>query len=141
MLYIKKLVYKRKYMKKQPTAYVLSIIALQVLMWIQIVAFVIMFALYLLAIDSGLPFGIFEWLVLLNLASIILYHYVIKGLKNVRKWSRITAIVLGVLMLFGFPLGTIIGILLIYGMTKGWPYELFKETNKIEETNTNPQAV
>lgn len=128
-------------MYKQPTSYVLSIIALEVLMWIQIVAFVIMLALYLLAFDSELTFGIFEGLVLLNFAMTILYHLVIKGLKNLEKWSRITAIVLGVLMLVGFPLGTIIGALLIYGMTKGWPYELFQETNKNEGTNTNPQAV
>ncbi len=37
-------------------------------------------------------------------------------------------------MLFGFPIGTMVGILLIYGTTKGWPEEFSKKTNKNGKT-------
>jgi len=46
-------------------------------------------------------------------------HFTSKGLLNQKKWTRITTIILGILMLFGFPVGTAVGILLIYGTTKG----------------------
>ncbi|WP_428740106.1 hypothetical protein, partial [Sulfurimonas sp.] len=65
-------------------------------------------------------------------------HFTSKGLLKQKKWARIVTIILGVLMLFGFPVGTIVGVLLIYGTTKGWPEQLAETTNKNEETNNLP---
>src|SRR4051812_6313170 len=51
--------------------------------------------------------GVLAGIVLFALA--VLYVFVGLGLWNHREWARITAIVLSVLELFSFPLGTIIG--------------------------------
>jgi hypothetical protein len=48
-------------------------------------------------------------------------HYILmQGLKKESTFSRIGSIVYGVLIIFGFPLGTLFGIILIYSMTKNW---------------------
>ena len=108
-------------MNKKPTSFVLSIIALQVLMWIQLVFFTIMLALYLYAFGTDASFGYIEAFVLLDLIFAILYYFMAKALEQGKKWARISTGALGILLLIGFPLGTAVGILFIYGMTKGWP--------------------
>lgn len=111
----------------KPISLALSILSLQVLMWINIVIFIILTAFYLygLTIDQelmmlsavmsgkviGAIFGLFF--------AVILF-FISKGLMNQKQWARVATLIMGVMMLFGFPVGTIIGIILIYGMTKGW---------------------
>lgn len=53
----------------------------------------------------------------------LLLFFTSRGLMHQKQWARITTIILGGLMLLGFPIGTVIGIILIYGMTKGWQVE------------------
>lgn len=115
----------------KPTSLALSIISLQVIMWINIAVFIVVFAYYLygLTIDqelmmislvlSGKVLGAF-----LGLLFAVLLFFTSKGLMHQKQWARVATIVFGGLMLFGFPVGTIIGIILIYGMTKGWPVEV-----------------
>lgn len=128
-------------MSKKPTSLALSIIVIQFITWINIAIFVLLFGYYIYGLTlepelmmmsmmlSGKLIGAFGGLLLA-----ILLHFTSKGLLNLKKWARVTTIVLGILMLFGFPVGTIVGVLLIYGTTKGWPEKLSETTNKSEET-------
>ncbi len=67
-----------------------------------------------------------------GLIAAILHYYIAKGLTNYKKWARYITIALGILMLFGFPIGTIFGILFIYGMTKGYPINI--TANSLEKS-------
>jgi hypothetical protein len=132
-------------MNKKPTSLALSIIVLQFITWMNIIIFVLLFGyfIYGLTIEpelammsmmlSGKLLGAFGGLFLA-----ILLHFTSKGLLKQKKWARIVTMILGILMLFGFPIGTIIGVLLIYGTTKGWPEQQTETTNKNEETNNLP---
>ncbi len=42
------------------------------------------------------------------------------GLERQKKWARITAIVLSIAFLFAFPIGTVIGIYVIWALTAAW---------------------
>jgi len=132
-------------MNKKPTSLALSIIILQFITWMNIIIFILLlgYFIYGLTIEpelmmmsmmlSGKLLGAFGGLFLA-----VLLHFTSKGLLEQKKWARIVTIVLGILMLFGFPVGTIVGVILIYGTTKGWPEQLPKTTNKNEETNNLP---
>lgn len=114
----------------KPTSLVWSILSLQIIMWINIAIFIVLTAFYLygLTIDPelmmmsitfsgkilGAVFGLF---------FAVLLFFTSRGLMNQKKWARIVTILIGMIMLFGFPIGTIIGTILIYGMTIGWPEE------------------
>ena len=127
-------------MNKKPTSLALSIIVLQFISWINIIIFVLLlgYFLYGFTIEPELAmmsatltiklFGAFGGLFLA-----ILLHFIAKGLLMQKKWARVTTIILGIIMLFGFPVGTAVGILLIYGTTKGWPEKLYETTDKHEE--------
>ena len=117
----------------KPTSLALSIISLQVIMWINIAVFMVLTAFYLygLTIDqelmmlsaaiSGKVLG-----AIIGLLFAVLLFFTSRGLMHQKQWARVATIILGVIMLFGFPVGTIIGIILIYGMTKGWPVEVMQ---------------
>jgi hypothetical protein len=47
-----------------------------------------------------------------------LHRLVAAGAMDRREWARKTSIAIGVVMLFGFPIGTIIGVYLL--MNSGW---------------------
>lgn len=48
----------------------------------------------------------------------ILYAITGWGLWNLKSWARIVAIILGILSLFNFPIGTIIGIVVLWYLFK-----------------------
>lgn len=78
-----------------------------------------------LGLISGLAGGLLAGLIaVMGVVFLIvgaLYVFVGYGLWKFKNWARITAIVLAVLGLISFPLGTIIGIIVIYlfGFDKG----------------------
>ena len=118
---------------------------LQFLTWINIIAFILMLGIFLYSTlmqteDAMLPLLslYFAPSAIASLISAILFYITTKGLLLQKQWARIITIILGVLMLFGFPVGTIIGIILIYGTTKGWPEQLAETTNKNKEINNLP---
>jgi hypothetical protein len=43
-----------------------------------------------------------------------------KALNEKKEWSRKAGIALGILMLFGFPIGTIAALFILYWLIKGW---------------------
>ena len=128
-------------MNKKPTSLALSIIVIQFTTWVNIAIFVFLFGYYIYGLINEPKFIMIS--ILLNVKLIgafggllfaILLHFTSKGLLNRKKWARITTIILGILTLFAFPVGTIIGFLLIYGTTKGWPEQLPETTNRLKET-------
>lgn len=70
----------------------------------------------------------------------IFFYFVHKELKKKKTWARIVTLITGIILLIGFPVGTIIGGILIYNMTKNWSKILAEKTNKNEKTNTDPQS-
>ncbi|MFQ5855706.1 MAG: hypothetical protein ACE5LU_08710 [Anaerolineae bacterium] len=61
----------------------------------------------------GLVFGLF-----FTVAAAVATAWVGWGLWNLKSWSRMAAIVLAILQLFGFPIGTVIGALIIWYLWK-----------------------
>ena len=113
-----------------------SIGVLQFLVWFNIIGFTILCAIFLYAIFIEEPIALIgAYIYIVPLAIILLiqsllFYIIAKGLLKQKKWARYTTIGLGVLMLFGFPIWTPIGILFIYGMTKGLPSKFVTTTNK-----------
>lgn len=78
------------------------------------------FALLLAGLIFCVAFGLF-------------HHFVAKGARNRRPWANIASRIIGLFMLFGFPLGTLIGLSLLRhsnwkptrrysgNLTDGWP--------------------
>ena len=52
---------------------------------------------------------------------LVFFHKVIsKGLEKEKVWAGILSILVGIILLAGFPLGTIVGIILIFSIVKFW---------------------
>lgn len=48
------------------------------------------------------------------------HYFTAKGAKESRPWARVSSIVIALLLLLGFPIGTLIGIYLLYNTWKPW---------------------
>ncbi len=100
---------------------------MQILMWLNIIAFVVlsvMIAYAFIQTEDGLlpvlSFFVMPSTLVAFLNAIMLY-ITVRGLLARKTWAKYLAILNAALMLFGFPVGTVIGAVIIYGMTKGWP--------------------
>jgi hypothetical protein len=85
-------------------------------------------------IDETPPAG-FVGILVVMLGFFALHFFIARGAKARQPWARIVSLIIGLLMLFGFPVGTIIGIYLISAswsewreprvysgsLTEGWP--------------------
>lgn len=134
-------------MSKKPTTLAISIILLQLLTWLNVAVFLLYFGTYIFGIAFQPDFLMFSMMVsgqllvaFLGLLFAILLYFTSNGLMNQKKWARISTVIIGIFMLFGFPIGTVIGVILIYGVTKGWPVEMQTPTNKATEPIKNPQS-
>jgi len=63
---------------------------------------------------SGIPYYIF--LIIYTVFQLFLGN----AIKAHLSWSRIVGIIFGIILLIGFPIGTIAGVYLIICLTKGW---------------------
>lgn len=68
-------------------------------------------------IGNGGPAGVFELIPLLIVG--VLNSVVLVGLIKRANWGRILGFISGALMLFGFPLGTLIGVLFMVSLGRG----------------------
>ena len=125
------------------TSFTWSIGILQFLTWLNIIGFVVLLGIFiygtLIQTEELLLPVLSLFLIPSAIASLItaiLFYFTTKGLLIQKAWARYTTIAIGILMLFGFPIGTAIGLLFIYGMTKGWPDQLIELTNKNLERNS-----
>lgn len=120
-------------------------VILVVLGWIEIVAAVIFFLMFLFssvligtsgeqgAVAGSAIFGVVGLVVALVLVAFgVIYLLTAKGVKEKKNWAKILGIIVGVLSLFSFPIGTILGIFILIGLTGD-------EANSWFETTT-PQA-
>ncbi len=49
-----------------------------------------------------------------------LHHFTAKGAREKKQWARAVSSIIGVIMLPGFPVGTMIGIYLLVNANRGW---------------------
>ena len=52
-----------------------------------------------------------------------LHHFTARAALQRKPWARIVSIIMGIILLFGFPVGTIIGVLLLLYARKPWLVE------------------
>ncbi|MBT5935716.1 hypothetical protein [uncultured Sulfurimonas sp.] len=129
---------------KKPTSLELSINLIKFPMIVSIfgvIALLISFFTNPIGLDNMEAINSYEkrysLIFILSLKSIFFY-VLSKELKKKKSWARIVTVIAGVLLLIAIPIGTIVGLILIYNMTKGWSKEVIDTTNKYEETNNLP---
>ena len=54
------------------------------------------------------------------LGLFFLHHYTAKGAREGKPWARTMSIVISILLLFGFPVGTLIGVYLLANTWSPW---------------------
>ncbi len=94
---------------------------IRLLAWLQVVAFigiVAAVAIPFFAQHKSIDPRVF--LALLFIAFPALYLAIGKAIKEHKEWGRNGGIIIGALMLVGFPIGTIIGAYLLWCLIKGW---------------------
>ena len=56
------------------------------------------------------------------LVALFLVHYLTaRGAREAKPWARVSSIVISLLLLIGFPIGTIIGVYLLVNTWQPWP--------------------
>lgn len=50
----------------------------------------------------------------------IIHFITARGVRNNKGWARVVSFIIGFVILFYFPIGTIFGAILLYLTTKGW---------------------
>lgn len=140
---------------KNMSSFNISVILLKILGWLKVILSISTFSvlLYLLVMDSSITMllpmfnssnSLQELLIPMFVTSsvslilAILFFVTAKGLKKQKIWARVLTIIISSVIFFVFPIGTIMGTVLVFGVTKGWPKTLATATNKNEETNSLP---
>ena len=71
----------------------------------------------------------------------VFFYFVSKELKKKRIWARVVTLITGILLLIGFPVGTFVGTILIYNMTKNWSKIIAEIPSTNAESNANSKEV
>src|SRR5580765_3592940 len=98
------------------------------LAWLQMIAVVGIAAAIIIPVVTGgkgvtspAQFFLIAILILVVSLGIAKFLFVLgTALKEHKEWARKAGIVLGIIQLFGFPLGTILGAYILWALTKGW---------------------
>jgi len=73
------------------------------------------------AFATNQPTSLFAWVGFLCLVALsVLYLLVGAGIKNYKHWAKVLGAVLSLLSILNFPIGTLLGILTLYYLVKGW---------------------
>jgi membrane-bound ClpP family serine protease len=92
------------------------------LSWLHALMLVLLGAMIFFVKDANMPNGVF--VVLAFFAALFALHYFIgRGASARQHWARVASIMVAVLMLLGFPVGTIIGIYLLMNGIPSWDNE------------------
>lgn len=95
--------------------------AIRLLAWLQVVAFIgIVAAIAIPVYAQHTAIDPRGFLALLFIAFPVFYLVVGKAIKEHKEWGRNAGIIIGTLMLVGFPIGTIIGAYILWCLIKGW---------------------
>ncbi len=86
---------------------------------------VLIIVIFFSSLISSVPYTTNDYLVnsflLFAMLFFIFSTYILsKYVKQGENWARICGIILGFLYLLEFPIGTIAGVFIIYGLTKGY---------------------
>jgi hypothetical protein len=96
------------------------------LAWLQLVALIgIATAIIVPIVTSGkgmiAQVSLFEALAIALVLGIAKLFFVLgTAVKEHKEWARKVGIGLGILLLFGFPIGTIVGAYILWALIKGW---------------------
>lgn len=91
---------------------------LQAVSFLQAIA--ILIAILLPIFSANVPVGTTVYLLLLLLAIPIFLFFLGKSIKQHKKWARIVGMICSGILLFGFPIGTVIGGYILLGLVYGW---------------------
>jgi hypothetical protein len=73
------------------------------------------------AFATNQPTSLFAWVGFLCLVALsVLYLLVGAGIKNYKHWAKVLGALLSLLSILNFPIGTLLGILTLYYLVKGW---------------------
>lgn len=95
---------------------------LRLMGWINLVFIIsIAAAIAIPAYAQSQPIAVPIWIVFFCAVGLsVFYLFVGAGVKSHKPWAKVAAVVLSVLALFNFPVGTLIGIAILYYLVKGW---------------------
>ncbi|MBI3566437.1 MAG: hypothetical protein HY079_14685 [Elusimicrobia bacterium] len=94
---------------------------IRLIAWLQVVAFVgIVAAIAIPMFATGRTPPPTSLLALLFLLLPFLYFKIGTAVKEHQDWGRIGGVIVGFLMLFGFPIGTLLGGYILWCLIKGW---------------------
>ncbi|ADE11783.1 hypothetical protein [Sideroxydans lithotrophicus] len=65
-----------------------------------------------------------------------LHFFTSRGASHTKNWARKTSIGIALLMLLGFPVGTVIGVYLLMNTTGGWDDESANPDPVVQESNS-----
>ena len=98
--------------------------AVRLLGWTALVfSAIVWFALFTLNFRKGPPQNYLPPILVsasMTTALSVLFIWVGSALMKKKIWSRYAGIVIGALMLLGFPVGTLLGLYVLWGLVKGW---------------------
>jgi hypothetical protein len=110
-------------MTKLP-AYVKAGRVIRLYAWIQVVAIVGIVAAIVIPMISDPTFKtplLQHRVVFFLMACLIVFQFAIgKAIKEHKDWGRTVGIIYGILSLFSFPIGTLIGAYVLWCLIKGW---------------------
>lgn len=82
----------------------------------------ILFFLVLLLPQSSEPSPVFAVMLLFFGGLFTLHYFTANGAFGKKTWAKYSSRIIAILLLFGFPIGTLIGIYLLYN-SRGWSTE------------------
>jgi predicted MFS family arabinose efflux permease len=97
------------------------------LSWLYGLIVCVVLLLFSMTPKNGESLGVIIAIVFTISLFFLLHHFIAKGAKEKKGWAKIASVIVGIIMLFGFPLGTMIGIYLLIN-NSGW------ESNPIRNT-------
>jgi hypothetical protein len=108
---------------KEQLPYIKAAKFIKFLAWLSIIfgVFATIFLFFPLFTESGTEFKInhiyaFVFLIILP----VLMFYISNAIRDHKDWGRNSGIALGVLYLFGFPIGTVLGAYILWKLIWGW---------------------
>jgi hypothetical protein len=97
---------------------------IRLLGWLSLIAVIgIVAAIAIPLIATGKGIGQAIPIILLSLLSLvipIIHFWVGNSIKQNKKWAKIIGVIIGILNLLNFPIGTFIGIFILLYLYKGW---------------------
>jgi hypothetical protein len=108
-------------MDKSMKGYEIAGRSFRALGWLQIIGVVGIYAAILIPVIGKKEYPDSKaYLLLLTIILPIISLKLGKAIKEHKLWAYNVGIIYSIIMLFGFPLGTVIGVYILYYLIKGW---------------------